>query len=192
MGAGMAIGLLLLFLLVVVGGGIGMYFLLKEPVPEEEEEEEANTVPDKAAADKAAAELLKVKTVKISKTSGILHLAEVQVFDQAGVNVAVGGTATQSSVYAGTAVAARGIDGNTNGAWGGNSVFHTDGGLETVNPFWTLTLPTATNVKEIKVWNRTDCCQDRLVGFKLEAMNSSGTVLKTFTLTADTTQTLTM
>jgi len=77
-------------------------------------------------------------------------------------NLAKGKKATQSSSYNSSQGSARlAVDGNTNGRWKSKSVTHTKGG-GTVNPWWQVDLESMVYVKEILVWNRTDCCKKRL------------------------------
>lgn len=77
-------------------------------------------------------------------------------------NIALGKKATQSSNYNSSQGAARlAVDGNTSGRWGHRSVTHTrDGG--TVNPWWQVDLGGKEYIKEILIYNRTDCCRNRL------------------------------
>ncbi|MEM6964782.1 MAG: discoidin domain-containing protein, partial [Bacteroidota bacterium] len=79
-----------------------------------------------------------------------------------GVNLALGGTATQSSTgFSG--VASRAIDGNTNGNYsGGNSVTHTN---NEANAWWELDMGAVEYVGMLELWNRTDCCSGRLSDF---------------------------
>ena len=83
-------------------------------------------------------------------------------------NVAPLGKATQSSDF-GHETAARAIDGNTNGIWGSGSVQSTqsDSGNGVGNGFawWQVALDQDYLVSDITVWNRTDCCVDRLRAF---------------------------
>jgi hypothetical protein len=108
--------------------------------------------------------------VRVSLTSGQpLSLAELQVLSGA-VNVAITGTATQSSTDSG-GVASRAIDGNTNGNWAGASVTHTGtGGAQ----WWQVDLGSAKAIDLIRVWNRTDCCGERLAGYTVEILDSAG------------------
>ena len=112
--------------------------------------------------------------VRIQLTSGSnpLSLAEVQVFGEdtggGSTNVATLGTVTQSSTDWG-GVAGRAIDGNTSGIWGNNSVTHTDLGSES---YLTIDLGSIRNIDNIKVWNRTDCCSDRLSNFHVFVSDS--------------------
>ena len=75
-------------------------------------------------------------------------------------NAALGKTATQKSLdWGGTPD--RAVDGNIDGAFFANSVTHTaeDGSAE---PWWQVDLGSDVPIHEIAVWNRTDCCSDRL------------------------------
>ncbi|MFF1822142.1 discoidin domain-containing protein [Kribbella sp. NPDC058245] len=67
-------------------------------------------------------------------------------------NLARGKTATQSST-SGTAVAARAVDGNTNGVFSGGSVTQTN--LST-QPWWQVDLGSAAAVSTVTLWSRTD------------------------------------
>jgi hypothetical protein len=82
-----------------------------------------------------------------------------------------GAVASQSSLQAG-GVAPRAIDGNPSGAWGGNSVTHTDNGES--NGWWQVDLGVARDISEITLFNRTDCCGNRLSNYSVLAGNDSG------------------
>ena len=85
-------------------------------------------------------------------------------------NHALGGTASQTSEDAG-GVPSRAIDGNTNGNWAGASVTHT-AGTATPNS-WQVDLGAVKPVNQVVLWNRTDCCGDRLGNFKLGVYDAS-------------------
>ncbi len=71
-------------------------------------------------------------------------------------NLALDGTATESSVQFG-ATGSRAIDGNTNGDfWNGNSVALT---AWEAQPWIEIDLGQISNIEEVRVYNRTDCCQ---------------------------------
>jgi hypothetical protein len=90
--------------------------------------------------------------VELPGTEKMLSLAEVQVYS-GGVNVARTGKAQQSST-AFDGVAARAIDGNTDGDYyGANSTTHTN--VE-ANPWWEVRLAEAKPIEQITLWNRTD------------------------------------
>ncbi|MGH9874933.1 MAG: RHS repeat-associated core domain-containing protein [Pyrinomonadaceae bacterium] len=76
-------------------------------------------------------------------------------------NLALNKSATQVSTYS-TAVAGRAVDGNTDGSYYNNSVTHTLGGSQ---EWWQVDLGNSYTLETIKVWNRTDCCSDRLSNF---------------------------
>ncbi|MGH0034101.1 MAG: discoidin domain-containing protein [Myxococcota bacterium] len=97
----------------------------------------------------------------------------------AQTNVAPGGVATQSSdwIHGGVPASAdRAIDGNTNGNFGALSVSHTAGGEADPSPFWELDLGADHQIDEIVLWNRTDCCAERLYLFTVRIADDAGNV----------------
>jgi hypothetical protein len=94
-----------------------------------------------------------------------LSLAEVQVFGAAAAstssNVALGKLATQSSILPGyaTTSAAGAVDNNTSGNFSEGSVTHTN--LD-ANAWWQVDLGASALINSIVIWNRTDCCSNRL------------------------------
>jgi uncharacterized repeat protein (TIGR01451 family) len=74
-------------------------------------------------------------------------------------NLALTATASASSTYPG-GDASKAIDGDTNGAWSNGSVAHTLN--STANEWITIDLGSPQYVDEIRIWNRTDCCSERL------------------------------
>lgn len=106
-------------------------------------------------------------TVKL-KGTGILSLDEVQVY---GVgSLAMYKPAQQSSTAAG-GNATRATDGLKNGKFDDRSVTHT--GYET-NPWWAVNLGASHDISKVRLWNRTDCCADRLTDFYVMYINESG------------------
>jgi len=101
---------------------------------------------------------------------GVMSLAEVEVFGREApvVNLALDGVATQPSTAHG-GVASRAIDGNTDGNYGAGSVTHT--GSHT-NAWWEVDLGSVVEIDTIAVWNRGDCCQDRLFNYYVMVSNT--------------------
>jgi hypothetical protein len=63
----------------------------------------------------------------------------------------------------------RGNDGNTNGNWTAGSVCETGAGNE---EFWQVDLGAVSpRIDEVKIWNRTDCCDDRTAKFYVFVSN---------------------
>jgi hypothetical protein len=73
-----------------------------------------------------------------------------------------------------------GADGNTDGNWSHGSVFHTSSGYNSNGmvtgangaslnggEFWFVDLHGLRNVRRVVLYNRTDCCQDRLSHFRI-------------------------
>jgi len=99
--------------------------------------------------------------------------AEILMDKNGATNVALGGTATQSSTtYNGSP--ARAIDGNTSGRWGENSVTHT---AQTAAPWWRVDLGNAHRVDRVTLWNRTSCCSERLSNFHVDYLDAQGSVI---------------
>jgi hypothetical protein len=76
-------------------------------------------------------------------------------------NLAQGKHATQSSSLAG-ADASLAVDGNVDGAFVHKSVAHT---LRERGAWWEVDLGAERELSSIEVWNRTDCCAERLRNF---------------------------
>ncbi|NRB65234.1 MAG: discoidin domain-containing protein, partial [Saprospiraceae bacterium] len=72
--------------------------------------------------------------------------------------------AQQSSTRAAGGEASRAIDGNTSGVFSNSSVTHTNISNE-FQPWWQAEFDNLKEVKQIKLYNRTDCCPDRLSNF---------------------------
>jgi hypothetical protein len=98
----------------------------------------------------------------------MMSLAEVEVYSD-GVNIALKGTASQSSVsYDGEAN--RAIDGNANGDFIKGSVTHTSGKDQ---PWWEVDLGGAYLVESVIIRGRTDCCGERLNGYVVEVLDAN-------------------
>ncbi|WP_309115205.1 discoidin domain-containing protein [Saccharothrix sp.] len=109
-----------------------------------------------------------------------LSLAEVEVFGDLALHKPV----AQSSKHPSGAGPERANDGNTNGSFFSGSVTHTSETPLDANPWWQVDLGASKTVGSVKLWNRTDCCADRLRNFYVFASDSPFTsndpnVLKT-------------
>ena len=106
--------------------------------------------------------------------NGILHMAEVEVKGCSqgtdpcasnGVsNLALNRPTDQSSVY-GFGIPTIAVDGDTDGTrgpWGNASIIHTQ---REAQPWWQVTLLNPSDISEVIIHNRTDCCQIRLKDF---------------------------
>ena len=87
-----------------------------------------------------------------------INLSEIQVIDIDGVNRALTGTASQSSNFNGLSTADNCIDGDTSKT--GTDTCHTLN--STTNEWWQVDLGANFNVSEIRIFNRDDCCENRL------------------------------
>ena len=100
-----------------------------------------------------------------------LSLAEVQVFGwwvTPQTNLALSKMATQSSTICG-GEASRAVDGNSSGDFWAGSVTVTNADA---NAWWQVDLGASATVNSIRVWNRTDCCSDRLSDYWVFVSNT--------------------
>jgi F5/8 type C domain len=98
------------------------------------------------------------------------------------LNVAQGKVATQSSTdYGG--LAGRAVDGNTSGVFSQGSVTST---LSQNNPWWSVDLGQSRFVLSVDIFNRSDCCTERLNGAIVELLDASGKLLATKNVPAST------
>ena len=84
-------------------------------------------------------------------------------------NLALNKPARQSGDYEGYAVASRAVDGNINGNFSSNSVSCTAG----VRDQWfEIDLQDTYEIEEIVIYNRTDCCHERINGLNIRVSDS--------------------
>jgi hypothetical protein len=95
-----------------------------------------------------------------------------------GSNVAMGQPATQSSTYDDpcTGPASKAVDGNTSGNTGDCSFSTTNNEPQ---DWWQVDLGASYSIQVIDLWNRTDCCGERLSDFDL-LVSTDGTNWTTF------------
>ena len=114
----------------------------------------------------------------------IINLAELEVFDESGTNLASGKTVTGSSEHSSTHGYINLTDGNkTNFA-------HTKGRTEEEIDYLQVDLGSEKEIKKLVITNRTSCCKKRAVGIKAVILAADGTTVvketPTITTTADT------
>lgn len=96
---------------------------------------------------------------------GVLNIAEVEVLRTR--SLAHGKPTSQSSTTWG-GDPARAVDGNTDGNYNRQSVTHTEDGLQ---EWWQVDLESIQAIGMVVLFNRTDCCDERLHDFKLRVSN---------------------
>lgn len=101
-----------------------------------------------------------------------IRLPITMTVDSYGDNLALDGVATQSSTGF-NGVPSRAIDGNINGVFRNNSVTHT---TRENNPWWQVQLPNIERIGKIALFNRIDCCSDRLTNFTVTVINNGNIV----------------
>ena len=101
-----------------------------------------------------------------------LSLAEVEVY-AVGSAEKLKGAATQSSLYPG-GEAEKAIDGNRDGAYANQSVTHTNNAN---GEWWMVKFPKKQESGSIHLWNRADCCGDRLSNAVVEILDEADKVM---------------
>lgn len=92
--------------------------------------------------------------------AAIMLLALFACNTAAAQNLALHKPANQSSSYShGMGLAGNAVDGNTDGNWSNGSVTHTP---QETQPWWEVDLGSNYDLQQIRIWNRTDCCTERL------------------------------
>ncbi|VVH67459.1 hypothetical protein BSPLISOX_2011, partial [uncultured Gammaproteobacteria bacterium] len=88
------------------------------------------------------------------------------------VNLALGKPATQSSNYYETDryQAPQAVNGDTRGVWYTNSITHTK---YEQGAWWQVDLGGQKNIKQIIIYNRTDCCVNRLSNYQVSISNKA-------------------
>jgi len=84
-------------------------------------------------------------------------------------NLAPGGSASQSSTFV-DGEASRAVDGDTSGDYSNGSVTHT---VNEPGAWWQVDLGEDHPLDRVVLWNRTDCCMDRLSNFRLIVRNDA-------------------
>ncbi|MDW5290827.1 T9SS type A sorting domain-containing protein [Formosa sp. PL04] len=121
-------------------------------------------------------------TVIITATSvdgGFTDSCTITVTPMEDRNLALDGTATQSTTLS-NAPASRAIDDETNGVFTSGSVTASIG----PDAWWEVELDGSYNINDINIFNRTDCCSERLADFTVFVINNGTTNFsKTITTT---------
>ena len=98
------------------------------------------------------------------KHVGFLTISEVQVFSN-GQDLARAGKATQSSVGY-SSPASKAINGNHDGSFGSCSCTNSE-----ANAWWEVDLGDEFPIDSIAVWNRTDCCPERMDNISIQVLD---------------------
>ena len=124
---------------------------------------------------------VKIEQTVVSKPSdtgdfcsknAIINLAEVEVFDKDGTNLASGKTVTGTAIHPAGPLANLVDDDKTNFA-------HTacPDPINTDKDNMLIDLGSVKEIKKIVITNRTDCCKERAIGIKAVVLGADGTTV---------------
>jgi hypothetical protein len=111
-----------------------------------------------------------VKSVRIAGGSDYLQISQLVVTDMQGNNIAVGRPTSSSGIYASEFTEKSAVNGNFQGLFISSTP---------TNAFFEVTLDKPTQIASVSIYNRKDCCQDRLTGYKVILKDSAGNPIYT-------------
>lgn len=114
----------------------------------------------------------------VGKPNDWLNFAQIQVYNGEMQLISNNKPTAASSVYNAGTPASKSVNGNTTQNLGFHSGF-SGPNLRDNNPWWRVDLGTPTTVSKIIFFNRKDCCQSRIVGAKLQILDTEKRVLWT-------------
>lgn len=116
--------------------------------------------------------------IKMSSPLGMpLHITEIQAYDDTGVVVSSGKNVYQSSMHA-DGYPERVVDGKIDGNFRNKTVNHTLNTSDINNPeHIEIDLGKEYNIVRVDVYNRTDCCKDRIIGSTVSLLDSNRKVM---------------
>ena len=117
-------------------------------------------------------------SMKLAPDDRCIQIAQLQVFNSAGQELAKGRPTSASSVYPGGAVPSKAVDGTTS-ARDYPSLFHDACNTQGANQFWMVDLGSEQDLSYIVYYNRnsSNCCNHRADGMPVELLDSSMNVV---------------
>lgn len=117
--------------------------------------------------------------IRISQDNNYLNFGEIEVYGDVAVkdlsNLALHKPADSTSVVSGYE-ASKAVDGNLDSSYH----THTD-----VDNWWMVDLKDMALIRQIKIYNRLDCCMERLHGAVVSVLDESKNVATSITISAD-------
>ncbi|MBA5249774.1 MAG: hypothetical protein FE834_09665 [Gammaproteobacteria bacterium] len=108
----------------------------------------------------------KVFTRTLLLTTSLIALFTTSAYSD--TNLSLGKHALQYGTYVNGAVASKAVDGNTDGIFNNGSVTHT---TNSQGAWWKVDLGDIYVISRINIYNRTDCCSDRLSNYRVSVSN---------------------
>ena len=135
--------------------------------------------------------LLKTIVISTAMSPNYLNIGELKVFDANGVNILTAAAVdTENSKLSSFFKKIEYYP--ISNLWDNNvqTFAHSDGGKESAIQTATVVFTSPVQASSIVMFNRIDCCQDRIAGGTLNAFDSAGNNIGQLSLTAEHEQTL--
>ena len=129
----------------------------------------------------------KIKFIRIDSGNQALNFSQIVGYDMKGVNVTMGRnvSASPSLNWGDDAAPAKAVDGNEQ-LRSFPDIYHSK---DANYPFFQVELDNPMRLSYIRIYNRGDCCQERLGVFRISALDVSGKTVWTNLLKGDPIQT---
>ena len=114
-----------------------------------------------------------VKIVMIAGGSTCLNISQVVVLNEQGQNISRGRPTAGSGQWDGSTPSSRAVDGNETPRPHPNEYHSSPQACSAAVSHWQVTLDTPSTVSSVTIYNRSDCCQDRLNSFNMHFFDSN-------------------
>lgn len=118
-----------------------------------------------------------VKVVMLAGGRSCLNFSQLVVLDQNGKNISKGRPTAGSGEWEPTSSTSKAVDG-VNTPRGHPNEYHSSAAACSANvAYWKVTLDSPSTVSAIIIYNRADCCQDRMASFNMHFFNANGDLI---------------
>jgi len=115
-----------------------------------------------------------VKVVMLAGGRNCLNFSQLVVLDQNGNNISKGRPTASSGQWEPTSSSDKAVDGNELPRSHPNESHGSAASCSANVAYWKVTLDSPSTISAIILYNRTDCCQDRLASFNMHFFNTNG------------------
>lgn len=115
-----------------------------------------------------------VVRIQIAGGKNCLNFSQLVAYDSKGNNVTIGRPTSGSGQWEPASNSAKAVDGNHAPRGHPNEYHSSAEACGATVSHWEVTLAKPTTISAIVIYNRADCCQDRLASYNMHMFNSAG------------------